>query len=231
MKRFILAAIIALSPATQSFADVENTKKEILDLAKSYEGLGDPDSSKQKNLDVLVNRLLIENPQPPVQDRLNQLYGAWKQVWGPYEYRKNDRSVDPEIDPKNIVQVIFEGGYYYNVNPKLNKQKIPESTTLLRGEFVLDPSRENVLNIKFTDLREIAGLPQNGLRLQDLAELSESRNLEGERNALPGFLVRLFFGGGALREVYTDRDLRITYGSSRNNILKNNVYILSRMPD
>lgn len=224
---FILMSLIFFT--NFAHADYRQTKLEILRLAQSFQGQGDPDGSKQAALEVLVEKLLRENPQGSIPDRLPLLYGAWKQVWGPYSYGGDDRGVDPKLDPKNIVQVIFEGGYYYNVNPNLDKNGRVTNTILLRGEFALDPSEEK-LNVQFTDLRKIPGLPTNGLRLQDLPALSEIRNLPNERTVLPSFIVRLFFGGGFLEEVYTDEDLRITFGTSKNEKIKSYIYVLKRLP-
>lgn len=226
---FAFATIFSSAAALSARADTEQTKRAILRLAQSYQGQGDPDRSKQRKLEKLVARLLRENPQDPVEHRLPLLYGAWKQVWGPYDYRNNDRGVDPALDPANIVQVIFEDGYYYNVNPARDKKGRPKGITLLRGEFVQDPQRENHLNVRFTNLRRLKGPMPRGLRLQDLPELSEDRSLHGERTVLPSFFVKLFFGGGSLNEVYTDHDLRIVFGSGRDGGPGNYIYVLKRL--
>ncbi len=228
--RLILAACLSMLACTSAWADADATKREIIALATTYQGQGDPDGAKQRSLEALVERLLTQQPQPPLKDRLPLLYGAWKQVWGPYIYTDDSRGVDADIDPGNIIQVVLEGGYYYNVNPTLARTGKPPVTTLLRGEYTLDPSRPNILNVQFTKLNKLDGLGPDGLRLQDLPAKSEARQLPGERSALPAFLVRLLFGKGSLREVYTDADLRITYGSSRDNLLKNYIYILQRVP-
>ena len=55
---------------------VRNVKQEILDLAQSYAGQGDPDFAKQRSLEALVQKLIAVSPQPPVKDRLTLLYGA-----------------------------------------------------------------------------------------------------------------------------------------------------------
>lgn len=91
---------------------VSRLKSQIISLAKSYEGLGDPDQSKQKNIEALVEKLVQENPMPPVNDRIPLLPGTWKQVWGPYDYRNDNGSVDPKLGVKEIYQVISADGYY-----------------------------------------------------------------------------------------------------------------------
>ena len=226
---FAFASVFASAAALPARADTEQTKRTILKIAQSYQGQGDSDGSKQRRLEKLVTKLLRENPQAPVSHRLPLLYGAWKQVWGPYDYRSNDRGVDPALDPANIIQVIFKDGYYYNVNPTRTKKGKAKGITLLRGEFVQDPEQANHLNVRFTNLRRLKGPMPTGLRLQDLPELSEVRSLSGERTVLPAFFVRLFFGGGTLNEVYTDHDLRILFGSGRDGGPGNYIYVMKRL--
>lgn len=234
----IKSALVTLSLVCSQFAfaqsrvshEVDSIKAEIFALAESFKGQGDQDGAKQAQLEVLVDKLLIANPQLPVKDRLPLLCGAWQQIWGPYEYRKNDRSVDPTLDTNNIFQVIFAGGYYYNVNPSLNKERKPINVVLLRGEFKALKNSDDTLTAQFTNLRRLDGPPPAELKLIDLPALSEARKLKGEKTTLPSPVVRLFFGGGFLQEVYTDHDMRITFGSSRNKKVQNYIYILKRVP-
>ena len=210
-------------------AEVADLKKEIITLAKSFEGQGDPDYSKQDALKVLVEKLLVASPQPPVKERLKLLYGPWKQVWGPYDYRGDERGVDPTIEPKEIYQVVFENGYYFNVGPDYKGgDKSQERIGLLRGEYKLDPENQNLLRVQFTRLTELKKRPTE-LPLFEIPALSEARKLADERVKLPGFLVRLFFGGGALREVYTDADLHILYGSNGSDFKKEFIYIMTKV--
>lgn len=39
----------------------------------------------------------------------------------------------------------------------------------------------------------------------------------------------MFFGSGALREVYTDEDMRIVYGSDGKDFSKEFIYVMTRM--
>ena len=62
-----------------------------------------------------------------------------------------------------------------------------------------------------------------------LAALAEAGALPEPTTIVPGFIVRWFFGGGALREVYTDEDMRITYGGDRvDNRADEHIYIMTR---
>lgn len=226
----LLNCSFASAVADMDKESINGIKNQIVALAESYEGKGDPDFSKQKELDIIISKLLVLAPQPPVKDRLQLLVGVWKQVWGPYDYRKDNRGVDPELGVKEIYQVVFKEGFYYNASPlfedgKLEKEKIG----LLRGEYQLDSKSPNILKVKFTKYPGVKPRPNNK-NLWDLPSLAESGNLENEISIVPTFIVRLFFAKGALREVFTDHDLRILYGSDGKNFEKEYLYVMTRIP-
>ncbi len=221
-----LGLVIAWTPADVSATrTVAVIKADILALAQSYIGQGDPDFSKQRALEVLVTELLGAAPQPPVRERLDLLAGPWYQVWGPYDYRGNDRgSVDPKITVDEIYQVVFRDGYYYNVNPVKGKDRI----SLLRGEFQLVPDKPDMLQVRFTRFPGNKGRPED-IPIWELAALAEAGELPAKTTIVPGFIVRWFFGGGFLREVYTDEDMRITYGGdSVDDRADEHIYVMTR---
>jgi hypothetical protein len=45
---------------------------------------------------------------------------------------------------------------------------------------------------------------------------------------VPTFIVRTFFGGGTLLEVYTDDTLRILYGSNSDEFKQKYLYVMVR---
>ncbi len=214
--------------APEKLKTVESVKTELVKVASQYIGQGDPDFKIQNELMPYVERLLELAPQEPIKNRLDLLAGAWQQVWGPYEYRKNDRSVDPTTDVNNIYQVVFPDGYYYNVTNNLNRfSKDIRKVTLLRGEFNVNGGDD--LKVQFNKLTSIKKLPEN-LRHVDLPALSESNELAGEKTDLSSELVKRFFKGGILSEVYTDADLRITIGQSDDeNGVQGYLYVLKRV--
>lgn len=236
MKKIFTSFMILMSAMTlasdftpaSELNTVSELKAEILTIAEYYLGQADPDLKIQKTLDPYVEKLTELSPQGPVADRIDVLDGRWQQVWGPYEYRKYDRSVDPTLDVTKIFQVVFKEGYYYNVSNTLDKKTgKSKGTSLLRGKFKVGAA--NDLNVQFTNLRRIKTKPPVGLSYTDLPELSENDQLEGERNVLPSIFVRLFFGGGTLKEVYTDKDIRISYGTSKEAKAPF-LYIMKRVP-
>jgi hypothetical protein len=209
---------------------IQAVKNKILNLSETYKGQADPDFIIQNKIYPYVERLVQLSLQNPVEQRLDKLVGAWQQVWGPYEYRKNDRSVDPATDPDNIYQVVFPGGYYYNVGNLLDKKtKEVKSVTLLRGEYKFNGGDD--LKIKFTKLTKVMSIPA-GLTYVDLPALSEEKKLKGEKKTLPDLLVRLTFPGGVLSEVYTDENMRIAIGKSKSdNGIQGYLYVMTRVND
>ncbi|MDJ0721711.1 MAG: hypothetical protein QNJ04_08780 [Desulfobacterales bacterium] len=224
---FLMAGLVLMAPAASGDAarPVAAIKADILALAQRFVGLGDPDFSRQKALEVLVAELLAAAPQPPVAARLNLLAGPWYQVWGPYDYRGGERgTVDPKITVDEIYQVVFRDGYYYNVNPVQGKNRI----ALLRGEFKLVTDYPDILQVRFTHFPGNKGRPE-GIPIWELAARAEAGTLPAKTTIVPGFIVRWFFGGGFLREVYTDADMRITYGGDNaDDRADEHIYIMTR---
>lgn len=204
---------------------VSAIKADILTLAESFKGQGDPDFSKQKQLNVLVEELLAASPQPPVSERLSSLYGPWHQIWGPYDYRSDGaRGVDPDTNIDKIWQVVLDNGYYYNVMPFKDSDKI----TLLKGKYEPVSGDPDLLKVRFVDYPGHKGLPE-GLNYWDLPDLAEKDALPNETTIVPGFIVWLFFGGGYLREAYTDDTMRITYGAREKEDRSDEfIYIMTR---
>lgn len=229
--KLAIASVVTLSSALALANPIEVAflKAQIVGLAKIYEGQGDPDFSKQKKLDVLVNKLLEAAPQPTISERLPMLAGTWKQVWGPYNYKKDDRLVDPDLGIKEIYQVVSPEGYYYNVSPLYkNGDKTKERIGLLRGEYKIDDSTRDLIRVKFTNYPGVSKRPEN-IKIWELAEVAEYGELENKITIVPSIIVKLLFGKGALREVYTDQDLRITYGSNGKNFEREALYVLVRV--
>jgi hypothetical protein len=233
MKSLLLTASILFS--TPSFANVDEEikllKATIVKTAEKYQGQGDQDFKIQNELEPLVNRLLALEPQQEVIDRLPLLYGVWKQVWGPYEYRKNDRSVDPTLNAKEIYQVISPEGFYYNVSPNMipntNKEK---NINYLKGKYVLSKKDPNGLDVKFVKFIGMKKRPTEKPIYQYVDE-AERNQLPTQKTVVPKIIVKLFFGGGTLREIYTDEDLRILYGSNKKEFKNQYLYIMTRVKD
>lgn len=231
--KFISLAFIVFgsqaSWAQSSRGEIVVLKQKIVSLAQSFQGQADPDQSLQKRLEVLTNELILKSPMPPVKDRLSLVAGAWKQVWGPYDYSNDDGGIDPTLGIFEIYQVVSEKGYYYNVSPFFpGGDKTKEQVALLRGEYVLDPQNKNSLNVRFTDYPGVDPRPQD-INLWELAAMAEDGTLENQITIVPSPVVQQFFKGGTLEEVYTDQDLRILYGKKLPPSTRRFLYVMTRM--
>ena len=226
---FAFSNITAKAEDIKNLSEINKLKSEIVALAKTFEGEPDPDYKIQNTLEPLVEKLLALSPQSPVKDRLPLLYGTWKQVWGPYDYRNDDRGIDPELGIEEIYQVISPDGYYYNVSPLYkNGDKNKVRIGLLRGEYRLDSKDPNALNVEFTKYPGVEGRPAS-VDIWTLAEKAESCTLENKINIVPTWIVKIFFGGGALQEIYTDENLRILYGANDTEFKDRYLYIMTKV--
>lgn len=208
---------------------VEEIKADLIARATAYMGQGDPDFTIQRELDELVAELLEANPQPPVAERLPLLEGTWQQLWGAYDYQSGGRQVDDNLKVDEIYQVVDPGGFYYNVAPLWEKDgKTVQRIALLRGEYRPVEETRDQLRVRFTRYPGNKGRPADK-PIWELAELAEKRELPDKTTIVPTLIVRLFFGGGILREVYTDETLRLTYGSDGKNFEKDHLYVMVRV--
>lgn len=216
LSALLLAALLTAPPppASAQARGVDEIKAEIFALAESFRGQGDPDFSRQRRLDPLVAELLAAAPQPPAAARIDRLAGPWLQIWGPYDYRNDDRGVDPELATDDIHQVVFADGYYYNVaTTRPGGDPAKARVILLRGVWRLVDGFPNMLKVRFTRFTAVPRQPLDA-PIWTLAARAEADDLDGlgQFTVVPRVIVRLFFGGGGLREVYTDDDMRIAFG-------------------
>ncbi len=211
-----------------SSMSLEELKSELVLRASKYTGQGDPDFKIQNELEPFVKRMIALNPQPSVKDRLPLLYGVWKQVWGPYEYDKDDRSVDPSLGVNEIYQVVDPDGFYYNVSPNYkNGNRANERINYLKGQYRPSKTNPNGLDVKFLKFLGMSKRPE-GREIYEFVEEAENDTLPNQVTVVPTFIVRLFFGGGTLLEVYTDESIRILYGSNNDEFKNKYLYIMVR---
>jgi hypothetical protein len=148
----------------------------------------------------------------------------------PYNYRGSERIVDPEIKVIEIYQVVFAEGYYYDVTTLSSPEdRNRERIALLRGEYRFDDAQNDILNVRFTRYPRLSSRPTPPTKLFELPRLVETGKLKSDINIVPSWIVKVFFGGGALKEVYTDSDLRILYGASSSRFERPALYIMKRV--
>lgn len=234
MKSILLLAFIASAFCSVSFGKdldtmtLEEVKSALVSRASKYTGLGDPDYKIQNELEPYVKRMLALNPQPAVKERLPLLYGVWKQVWGPYDYRNNDRRVDPTLGVKEIYQVINEAGFYYNVSPNYKKGNLKkEKINYLKGQYRLSATNPNGLDVKF---RKFLGMSKRPVDrpIYDFVNEAEQETLPNQITVVPKLIVRTFFNGGTLDEVYTDETIRILYATNSTDFKQKYLYVMIR---
>jgi hypothetical protein len=210
---------------------VDAIKQRLLALAQTYSGQADPTYAQQRQLEAIIDELLAAAPPVPLSQRLNLLEGVWKQVWGPLDYRTDEsRSIDPELGIDEIYQVILPSGIYYNVSPIYpGGDRRQERTGFLRGKYKQDPDLTNRLDVHFTSYRGIKGRPKDGSPIYEMAYRAEEDKVDDTIAIVPWIVVQLFFGSGALDEVYTDQDLRILYGSNGAENARRALYVMTRV--
>ena len=226
---FLATALSSVCSAKDlNLMTIEELKTELITRASKYTGQGDPDYKIQNELEPYVNRMIELNPQAPVKARLPLLYGVWKQVWGPYDYQNDSRRVDPSIGVNEIYQVIDPDGFYYNVSPNYKKGNLKkEKINYLKGQYDPSTTNPNGLNVKF---RKFPGMSKRPVDrpIYDYVKEAEEGTLPNQITIVPTFIVRAFFGGGTLVEVYTDETIRILYASNKDEFKKNYLYVMVR---
>lgn len=206
-------------------------KADLLSLAARFGGREDPGAIHQTELSVVLARLLEASPEIPLRARKELLLGAWRQVFGPMDYHGGERGFDPALRANEIYQVVLEGGVLYNVTPLVEPRSgTIARTALLRGEYAPEPGTDDVLRVRFTSFRGLRGGLPEGRNLADLPALAERGELGDVPSITPAWVVRAFFRGGVLHEVYTDHDLRVLYGASAPDADDRYLYVMRRVP-
>ena len=229
MKKIFILLFVLLNVSTASASvEVEELKNKILKIAASYEGKGYPDFKIQNELEPYVNELLKLAPQRSIKERLPLVSGLWTQVWGPYDYRNGDRGVDPTLGIYEIYQYVSTNGYYYNISPVYKKNGKVERIGYLRGEYDFSDKDDNTLDVKFIRYKGMKSRPTDK-QIYDFVAEAENGTLPNQTSIVPTFIVKLFFQGGSLIELYTDEDIRILYGSNGSDFKNRYLYVMKRV--
>ncbi len=78
----------------------------------------------------------------------------------------------------------------------------------MREKYSLLSNNENYIKIKFTNILANDGRPNN-IKFWKLTDLAEADKLPNKSTVLPSFIVKNFLGGGLVRDVYSDKNMRI----------------------
>ena len=102
-----------------------------------------------------------------------------------------------------------------------------ERIGLLKGRYRLARGLDDALQVRFVDYPGFSSRPA-GYTLPELPPALESGEIDNDIEIVPPAVVKLFFGTGALREIYTDADLRLVYGASDTSFTDAYLYVMTR---
>lgn len=208
MKLFL---VLSLLFSTQIFAQnsqdvrVLELKKEIMTMAKFYEGKADVDGKLQASLEDKVEQLERLIPYSSMEEKSAKIIGAWRQVFGPYS-KNADGKVPSTSVTNHIYQIILPNGYFYNV--ALAKALGAQAVILLKGKYAVGAE-----SIKATFVRNsvmVKNLPTDGTYylLPEKLEKGEIKVFDLPKSLPP------VGTSGELLEVYADQEIRILRGKS-----------------
>ncbi len=219
--QFLIIALFLSITSANSFEtkqeEITFLKQEILALAYSFEGQADIDGSKQEEIEVKIQELLLLVPRLSFQDRAVKAIGAWRQVWGPYAF-DDSQTVPDRIDVKNIYQVIKPEGYYYNFAQYNFGNRLIRS--FLRGNFEI---RDDRIAVEFNRTGLILG--NSDTPMPGLVDGLENRTVRAVR--FPDFLPPSGIRGGLI-EIYADDEIRLNYGTVGDNLDNPALFVMER---
>jgi len=164
-------------------------------------------------LDPLVAELARLAPAKSLTQQLAYSLGAWKNIWSDLPFTTAIAS--------QIYQVVFPGGYYYNISRYERGNEV--YTSFLRGEYLL---RESDLAINFTKAVKDEGFPRRGSDIYRLAMRAEQgefdTNLDEENSRGVG-------QRGNLVTFYIDDEIRVIGGGTLDGSVPSSLFILERV--
>ena len=220
LKLLLIAFLLTLTSAhgfESKSQEINRLKQEILELAYSFEGQADTDGTKQDEIELKIQELLLLVPRLSFQDRAVKAIGAWRQVWGPYAF-DDSQTVPDRMDVKNIYQVIKPEGYYYNFAQYKFGNRLVRS--FLRGNFEIQNDR---IAVEFNRTGLILG--STDVAMPDLVDALENRTVRAVR--FPDFLPPSGVRGGLI-EIYADEDIRLNYGTVGDNLENPALFVMER---
>ncbi len=202
--KVLFATIILFSSISALAQDVRviEVKKEIMSLARQFEGKTDTDGKLQEALEQKVADLEKLLPDQTTTERAQKIMGEWRQVFGPYS-ATGDGTIPFGSRTDQIYQIIFPNGIFYNV-ALFEKARI-KMVFLLKGEYkIMSEAIKGTFVKNSIVLRNISEKTLSKLPAQLESGSLKVINLP---NRLPPVGM-----GGQLFEVYADEDVRILRG-------------------
>lgn len=173
----------------------------ILEAAENARGDCDGDDNLEPvraSINELVEQLVDLVPERTEAEKLEQVTGAWRQVW-------SDASLTDLpgvcIEAEHMYQVVSPEGYYYNISQA--RLLGLEFMSYIRGTYTVE---ENFLATEVANNFFSGDIPAPGTDLERLARRAEDGRISRAR-----FVPPLPINGdtGRMANVYVDDDLRI----------------------
>lgn len=198
---FLLTSFSAKAEGVQ---EVSVLKKQILAMARAEQGKSDADGARQKEFLAMAKQLASMVPARTQAEFAQNAVGPWHQIWGPTSF-KGSGPVSLKLDPAMIYQVIAADGTYTNVG--VYHLAGHEVVGLLKGAYKVEADQ---ISLQFTKSSFLAQKVPAGKSLSDLPKMADQGQLR--LLTFPSFVPPVGIRG-ALHEVYSDADLRITEGT------------------
>ena len=229
MRCLVFACCVIATPAWAQTprADLTALKARILVLAEKAAAKGPDAPDLRKQAEALVKQLVAADPQPPVAQRMGQIYGNWCTVLPPDDKPGNMRKT-ARIDERRALQVVSAKGYFYNLIPMTDTTHPDRSKLgLLRAAYRPVAGDPNGLSVDYQHIVACQAClaDRNPYRF---AGQAESQTLPDSENILPDFLLGLVIKDGVIDEVYSDGDIRIGYGVANRQTGHRALYVLKR---
>lgn len=120
---FLALSVLTVATAmanTESKIGVEadlshRLKMKIVEMAERNSGQIDTEDRRlQRELEVVIREFMKLQPESTYEEKALRALGAWRQIWGPYEFDGRTGEIPAGLDTDEIYQVIDEAGFYYN---------------------------------------------------------------------------------------------------------------------
>jgi hypothetical protein len=209
MKIFLIISSLLFSSLVFSAENqdvrVLEIKKEIISMAKSFEGKPDVDGKLQSALEEKVEQLEKIIPYSTMEEKASKIVGAWRQVFGPYS-KKADGKIPSSSVTDHIYQVILPNGYFYNV--ALAEGLGLKAVILLKGKYVVDAESIKATFVRNSLLFKNLPSDESYYLLPEKLEKNEIKVIDLPKSIPPVGTT------GELLEVYADSEIRILRGKS-----------------
>jgi len=195
----LASAVSAAKGSPETASRIEELKRNIQSISKANINRTDNYLEVRNELQPLVNELLALTPDRLEAEKLDDVAGAWRNLW-------SDQEFGPGVDASQVYQVVSKDGYYYNISRNVSPKG--EFTNFLRGIY---EDQGSYLKIEFTDNSVSPNFYEAGTPLVQLAKNFEAKMIPSQSIGGPIGVK------GVLINSYVDDQLRIVTGNSSSS--------------